>query len=37
MPLALLTRAHASTAGMVKHFDADRRGAGFLLLREIEF
>jgi phosphoglycerate kinase len=22
---------------MVKHFDADRRGAGFLLLREIEF
>lgn len=30
-------RAHASTAGMVKHFDADKRGAGFLLLREIEF
>lgn len=30
-------RAHASTAGMVKHFDAERRGAGFLLLREIEF
>lgn len=30
-------RAHASTAGMVKHFDASQRGAGFLLLREIEF
>jgi phosphoglycerate kinase len=30
-------RAHASTAGMVKHFDGEHRGAGFLLLREIEF
>ncbi len=29
-------RAHASTAGMVRHFAADKKGAGFLLLREIE-
>lgn len=30
-------RAHASTAGMVKFFDADKKGAGFLMLREVEF
>jgi phosphoglycerate kinase len=30
-------RAHASTAGMVRYFADDKKGAGFLLLREIEF
>jgi phosphoglycerate kinase len=30
-------RAHASTAGMVKHFPAGRKGAGFLMLKEVEF
>lgn len=30
-------RAHCSTAGMAKYFPSDRRGAGFLLLREVEF
>lgn len=30
-------RAHASTAGMVRFFEPTRRGAGFLLLREIAF
>jgi phosphoglycerate kinase len=29
-------RAHASTAGMVKYVPAEARGAGFLMLREIE-
>jgi len=30
-------RAHASTAGMVKLFGDDAKGAGFLMLKEIEF
>ncbi|MBL9041967.1 MAG: phosphoglycerate kinase [Myxococcales bacterium] len=30
-------RAHCSTAGMVKHFGPGKRGAGFLMLREVEF
>ena len=30
-------RAHCSTAGMVKHFAPGKRGAGFLMLREVEF
>ena len=30
-------RAHCSTAGMVKYFPEGKRGAGFLMLREIEF
>ena len=30
-------RAHASTAGMVKYFPPGHKGAGFLLLKEIEF
>lgn len=30
-------RAHCSTAGMVKHFAPGQRGAGFLMLREVEF
>lgn len=30
-------RAHASTAGMIKFFAASDRGAGFLMLREVEF
>lgn len=30
-------RAHASTVGMIKHFASDKKGAGFLMLREIEF
>ncbi len=30
-------RAHCSTAGMVKHFAPGMRGAGFLMLREVEF
>lgn len=30
-------RAHCSTVGMVKYFPDGRRGAGFLMLREIEF
>lgn len=30
-------RAHASTVGMIRHFADDKKGAGFLMLREIEF
>ena len=30
-------RAHASTAAMVSHFEPGSRGAGFLMLRELEF
>lgn len=30
-------RAHASTVGMIKHFPDGKKGAGFLMLREIEF
>ena len=30
-------RAHASTAGMVAHFAPDHKGAGLLMMREIEF
>ena len=30
-------RAHASTAGMIKFFADDKKGAGFLMLREIEY
>lgn len=30
-------RAHCSTAGMVRHFPVGQRGAGFLMVREIEF
>lgn len=30
-------RAHASTVGMVKLFQAGNKGAGFLMLKEIEF
>ena len=30
-------RAHCSTVGMVKHFAPGKRGAGFLMLREVEF
>ena len=30
-------RAHASTVGMIKHFDPKLKGAGLLMLREIEF
>ncbi len=30
-------RAHASVAGIAKHFDATSKAAGFLLSREIEF
>ena len=30
-------RAHASTVGMVKLFQAGHKGAGFLMLKEIEF
>ncbi|HEV8268826.1 MAG TPA: phosphoglycerate kinase, partial [Thermoanaerobaculia bacterium] len=29
-------RAHASTAGMAKHFAADARGAGFLMAKELQ-
>lgn len=30
-------RAHASTVGMIRYFGEDKKGAGFLMLREIEF